>query len=313
MNTADPVLDALRAALAAGRAPDPQVRRALAEHDDPAVLRQAGRLLARSPIADRALPAIRVAILATGTIGPYEHLLRACLAGGGFRPEIAPGDYGAFEVTLATAGHPGDAPPDLVATVLDESYFLPRDWDADDLDGLEKHVETRLADFQGLVTVGVAGTSATLVLHTIPLPGEIRDTFIGWRPRARMARLWHRVNAAILELADEHAQVAAVDLVGVLADTPVAARDARLHRYGDLPYTDGALLALAQQVRRVAQARYGLSRKVLAVDLDNTLWGGVVGEVGAGGVELGGLYPGNCYLELQRAIRRLRQQGVVLV
>jgi len=73
------------------------------------------------------------------------------------------------------------------------------------------------------------------------------------------------------------------------------------------------LALLAQQVRRVVQARLGLSRRVLALDLDNTLWGGVVGEVGAAGVQLGGLYPGNCYAELQCAAARLREQGVILV
>jgi FkbH-like protein len=52
---------------------------------------------------------------------------------------------------------------------------------------------------------------------------------------------------------------------------------------------------------------------VLALDLDNTLWGGVLGEVGGHGVTLGGLYPGNCYTRLQRAALRLREQGVILV
>ncbi len=104
-----------------------------------------------------------------------------------------------------------------------------------------------------------------------------------------------------------------VDLVSALTEQPFAARDARLHRYADLPYTDGALHVLARQVARIVQARMGLSRKVLALDLDNTLWGGVLGEVGATGVELGGLYPGSCYLNLQRSARRLREQGVILV
>jgi FkbH-like protein len=66
-------------------------------------------------------------------------------------------------------------------------------------------------------------------------------------------------------------------------------------------------------VRRFVQAKIGLSRKVLALDLDNTLWGGVLGEVGAAGVTLGGLYPGKSYKELQRTALRLRDQGIILV
>ena len=98
-----------------------------------------------------------------------------------------------------------------------------------------------------------------------------------------------------------------------MADLPAVPRDARLHSFADLPYTDAALQALARELARVVQARLGLSRKVLALDLDNTLWGGVLGEVGAHSVVLGGLYPGKCYRELQLAARRLREQGVILV
>jgi FkbH-like protein len=177
---------------------------------------------------------------------------------------------------------------------------------------LTDHLDARVAEFSDLVLASVQRTTATLVLHTVPLPADVRDGLVSWRARSAVAAAWHRMNAAILELAAAHPQVVVIDLAGLLADVPARARDDRLHRYADLPYTDAVLAVLAQQVRRVVQARLGLSRRVLALDLDNTLWGGVVGELGAGGVQLGGLYPGNCYAELQRTAARLREQGVVL-
>ena len=147
----------------------------------------------------------------------------------------------------------------------------------------------------------------------MPLPDEVLDTVLSWRARARLAQAWHQLNAALLGLAEDHRQVMAVDLASLLAGAPFRARDERMRQYGDMPYTDGTLMILAQQVRRAVQAKLGLSRKVLALDLDNTLWGGVLGEAGAAGLDLGGLYPGNCYLALQRTVRQLREQGVVLV
>jgi len=312
MDGAEQLLAALGAAVDGGRAPDPAVLQALAHVEDPALLRRAGRLLGRLHLPGGQLPPVRVAILATGTVGPFEHLLRARLVAAGLLPVIEVGDYGTFDLALPSAGFAAAGDPDIVACVLDESLFLPDDW-SPDLEALRGHVEARLADLRGMVAASLARTSATLVLHTVPLPAEVRDAFISSRARAALAGLWCRLNAGLLELAQEHRQVVILDLVGVLADAPVAARDDRLHRYADLPYTDGALLRLATEVRRIAQARAGLSRKVLALDLDNTLWGGVLGEVGAAGVQLGGLYPGNAYLELQRAAGRLRQQGVLLV
>jgi FkbH-like protein len=312
MTRDEAILTELRRAVHGQRAPEPVARRALMQADDPALVRKAGRILTRLRLEPGTLPSARVIILATCTVGSFEHLLRAVLVGAGLFPVIEVGEYGAFEMTMAT-GLAASSEADLVATLVDERYFLPANWSPADLGSLESHLRSRLEDFSDLVQVSLRQTTTSLLVHTVPVPPVVRGAFLSLRDRARFGRLWAEANARILRLAEEHPQVVAVDLAGEMADIPAATRDARLRHYGDMPYTDAALLALAQQVRRCAQAKLGLSRKVLALDLDNTLWGGVVGEVGAAGVELGGLYPGNCYLELQRTVQRLRDQGVVLM
>ncbi|MEV6907366.1 HAD-IIIC family phosphatase [Amycolatopsis sp. NPDC051071] len=311
MNDFTELLDGLRAAVAARSAPSPGLRQRLAGLDDPATVRRAGRILAELPPSGPEPRPIRVAVLATCTIGPFEHLLRATLVATGTQPTLLLGDYGTFDLSLA-AGEIGGS-PDVVTCLLDERYFLPREWSAVDPDGLAAHVAARFADLRGLILACLERTPAAFVLHTVPIPAELRDSVISWRARATVGRAWHRLNADLLGLAEEDSRITVVDLAGELADVAVACRDDRLHRYADLPYTDGALLVLARQVARVVAARSGLSRKVLALDLDNTLWGGVLGETGEAGLQLGGLYPGNCYQALQRVVRRLREQGVILV
>jgi FkbH-like protein len=54
-------------------------------------------------------------------------------------------------------------------------------------------------------------------------------------------------------------------------------------------------------------------KKCLALDLDNTLWGGVLGEDGIAGVALGGDYPGKAFLFFQHQILELSRQGIILV
>jgi FkbH-like protein len=322
------LVDALRTAVDQHTVPGPDIRAALARTDDPATLRRAGKVLADLRPEDAetdgdGLRPVRVAVLATCTIGPYEQLLRATLVAAGLLPTVEPGRYGMFEMALGTAvfatrnddtqNDDAQNDPDVVSCLLDESYFLPDDWDPTDVAGVGEHIAARLGDLRDQLASATEKSSATILLHTLPLPCHVRDSVLSWRDRTRLARIWHQLNADLLGLADDNPHVVVVDLVSVLGDTAVAARDDRLHRYGDLPFSDGALVALANEVRRFVQARSGVSRKVLALDLDDTLWGGVLGEVGAEGLQLGGLYPGNCYTELQRTVARLRDQGVVLV
>ena len=68
-----------------------------------------------------------------------------------------------------------------------------------------------------------------------------------------------------------------------------------------------------EQVARVVGAMVGQSRKWLVLDLDNTLWGGVIGDDGLEGIVLGqGSAAGEAYLEFQRYAKGLMERGVVL-
>lgn len=57
---------------------------------------------------------------------------------------------------------------------------------------------------------------------------------------------------------------------------------------------------------------YGVRKKCLVLDLDNTLWGGVLGEDGIDGIKIGGDYPGNAFLYFQEALIELAKTGVIL-
>lgn len=309
MNDKD-LLSAVAEQVAAGQAPSRDVRSALAALTDPMPARRAGRLLQDLQAAGTELRPVRLGVLATCTVGPLTELLRTAVVGVGAVPEIELGDYGNFEMSLA-AGQFGD--PDVLLLLLDDSYFLPRDFDASDVTSLTEPIADRVAQLCELIGSAVQRSSATVVLHTVPLPAKLRNSLISLRARAALARAWYQLNAELLALAEQHRQVVVLDLVHALTDLPAVSRDPRLHSFADLPYTDAALWALSRELGRVVQARLGLSRKVLTLDLDNTLWGGVLGEVGAHSVVLGGLYPGKCYRELQLAAHRLRAQGVILV
>jgi len=89
-------------------------------------------------------------------------------------------------------------------------------------------------------------------------------------------------------------------------------RDARLFLSSRLPISAGAFGTYARGLVRTMSVLFRAPRKVLCTDLDNTLWGGVLGEDGAHGIVTGSAFPGNCYLEYQRYLKQLAARGILL-
>ncbi|MFT7774328.1 HAD-IIIC family phosphatase [Roseateles sp.] len=88
--------------------------------------------------------------------------------------------------------------------------------------------------------------------------------------------------------------------------------DARMRLYAKAPISAAMLGALTREYMKYARALNGMSKKCLVLDLDNTMWGGVIGEDGLDGIQLGANYPGSAFVEFQRAVRTLSQRGVIL-
>lgn len=76
-------------------------------------------------------------------------------------------------------------------------------------------------------------------------------------------------------------------------------------------YTD-ALPEVAKSVFDIVEAADGRVKKCLVLDLDNTLWGGVIGDDGIGGIELGELGNGRIYCDIQRWCLELKARGIIL-
>jgi FkbH-like protein len=81
---------------------------------------------------------------------------------------------------------------------------------------------------------------------------------------------------------------------------------------GRIRYTHRMFDLLAQTIRRAVAAGTHKYRKVLVLDLDNTLWGGIVGEVGAQGIVLSEEGTGRCYRDFQRCLKAMQRTGVLL-
>lgn len=89
--------------------------------------------------------------------------------------------------------------------------------------------------------------------------------------------------------------------------------DLRRYYWTMQPFSEAGAVFLAEHLFAAIRAATVGPRKVLALDLDNTLWGGVVGELGAHGISLGGTPEGDAFVAFQRYLKSLAARGVLLV
>lgn len=88
--------------------------------------------------------------------------------------------------------------------------------------------------------------------------------------------------------------------------------DPRLWFAYKIPFSQAGQKAIAALITRCLLALTTPRKKVITLDCDNTLWGGIIGEDGLQGIKLGPDYPGNCYVEFQRQLRGLKELGYIL-
>jgi FkbH-like protein len=79
------------------------------------------------------------------------------------------------------------------------------------------------------------------------------------------------------------------------------------------PFSASGQVAFAFRLARYLRPLIVPRKKALAIDLDNTLWGGVLGEDGLAGLEIGPEFPGNVHLRIQRELLELKERGIALV
>lgn len=294
----------------------PMVRTLLAGACE-ADLARAGHVLARLDPdevlrAHPSTPVLTVAVTGHRTLGTMVPPLTAELARHGLlmRPYLS--GYDGYVTDLGDTGSALHAAgPDLVLCVLDpEVVFdeVPVPWTAADVEGV---LESKTAMLRDLAAAVDRRGGGTLVFNTLPLPRRFTAQLVDYRSRARLGAAWRAANARLLALGDEIPSVITLDLDPLLAEG-IPAEDARLGRYARTGLSPALLARYAREVGHLARHLAGRTKKALVCDLDGTLWGGVLGDDGPTGVEVGDTPRGEAFTAFQKVLRQLASQGVLL-
>lgn len=279
-------------------------------------LGQLARFTAKAIASGHALPTFsraRVGLVGDGTLS----LLAPAIVGSGLRHglllEVVEGGYGsAVQEAVDPDSHLHSAKLDM-AIVASDARLLGLDQAAGTRDEAEARVAAAFERVRLIVESLRPSIASSIFVQTIPPPVE---PLFGSFDRVETGSVFAMVealNRRITEWAAEGA-VVLIDVARLASTIGLERWDEPRHWHASkLSFSPAAIPAYGDVVARTVAAARGKARKCLVLDLDNTLWGGVIGDDGVAGIALGqGSAAGEAFLAIQRMALELRRRGVVL-
>ncbi len=257
---------------------------------------------------------MNVWVLTTATLSPLARKLTASLASRGFEATVTVTNYGEMD---GQALEPGsayrDASPDITVLLADAHDLLRPLYEAP----ISRRPAERTADIEHAVSrvSAVISAAARVSAHVfVSNASAPADNAMGLLEASHgLALAAADYNRRLVAAAAGYTNVHVFDYAGLIAKVGYEAfHDRRLWAHARMRVSGDGVVALAELLARSIAATRRKPRKVVVVDLDNTLWGGVLGEVGSAGLQLGGEGVGVCFAEFQRALSQLRARGVLL-
>jgi FkbH-like protein len=250
----------------------------------------------------------RVAVLGSYTTSQLAALLPVAAARSGVAVEVYEAGYGQYrrEVLDPASGLYAFEPDVVVFAVHAGEIDLPAvsTDPAADLDG-------ELTRWTSLWALVRQRTGARVVQHNFALPADEPLGHLTTRLAASAGALRRQLNARLGQAAGD--EVSIVDCERLASE--VGKRtwfDARYWYRSKQAVSLSCVPLLARHTAAVIAACLGQSKKCLVLDLDNTVWGGVLGEDGIGGVRLGQGEVGEAFTAFQRHVLALKERGVIL-
>jgi FkbH-like protein len=260
---------------------------------------------------------LKFAILRSFTVEPIVPILRAEASTYGIDLDIHVGDFNTYVQDLVDSSSSlYKFAPDAVALAVRTSDVAPElSLQFADLSQYAAHqAADRVAKrFDEWVRALRRHSQAALILHSLERPSRTAFGVLDGQSEDGQSGLIRHINSELRQIAATHRGVYVLDYDALVARYGIEHwHDERKWVMVRMPISAAHLLPMAREWMRFLMPLSGRIAKAIAVDLDNTLWGGIIGEDGMTGIKISPEHPGAAYQALQRALLDLSRRGILL-
>lgn len=257
----------------------------------------------------------KIALLGGTTTSDFKNLLEIFLLASGIRPSFYESEYNKYYEDAVFPNDTLDAfAPDIIFLFTSVANLVHIPNLADDAVEAEKKLEAEYQRYETIWQRLAAKYSAIVIQNNFdPPPFRPEGNLEATLPQG-LARFVAVLNEKLAAYATTHDGFYIHDLSRVSAEIGLTKWHNRFqyHAYKFAMNYD-VIPDVAWSAARLIRAILGKTKKVLVLDLDNTLWGGVIGDDGVNGIALGHETPtGEAFTEWQQYVKHLKERGVLL-
>ena len=272
-----------------------------------------GGLVEKMLISEHNLNSIRIAVLGDYTTQPIITAIRCALISEGILAQTYEAPLGSYvqEILNPNSGL-YDFQPEILIIVPDifSIQYMPSGPVSDIVVG--DAIDSEIVKWQGLWDILVTRLGKPILQHLYEVP---TDEYLGVAERrARWCgfNFIHEMNNRLLEHAPSSLRWLDVERLASRIGRDNW-NDSRLYNHGKFGFSPKFLPEYTTLLSAALRGVLGVNKKALIIDLDNTLWGGVIGDDGLSGIRLGpDTVEGEAYETFCNYIKGLGKRGVIL-
>ena len=257
----------------------------------------------------------RIAILGGSTTADIKDMLELFLLAQGIQPSFYESEYNSYyEEAVFDNPRLREFMPEIVfvQTTWHNVSRFPGVLDSDAV--VEQLARDEMNRFETLWDKIQTGMGALVIQNNFDLP-RLRP-FGNLEASAGFGRInfLQRLNVEFARYASSHARFLINDIHYLSARVGLAEWFDYNYWYNyHMAVSPTAAVAIGQNVATIIKSLYGKSKKCLVLDLDNTLWGGVIGDDGLQNIILGRDHPeGEAFATFQRYVKELKNRGILI-
>jgi FkbH-like protein len=271
----------------------------------------------KTPVERLSLKPFRVALLSSFSIDFIHPALVAYGLLNRLRLEIYQSEFSQFrqQILNPRSALYSFAPDAVVLAVEGKDWFpsLYHDYLGSMKSGVEGISRSARDDVAALVAAFRKQSQAALLIHNFAPPTWPQLGIADGREETGQVQNLYRLNEALQALSRDNPGIYIVDYAALVCRYGALHwYDERMDHYAKAPIAQNMLGHLSSEYMKYFRSLSGQAKKCLVLDLDDTLWGGVLGEEGISGIQLGPNYPGSAFVAFQQAVLNLRTRGVIL-